>query len=224
MKSIFYIEIEQPNRLTRESRHPLGVFMRPLVRSRSPSGITRRPCPAKTLATCWEVLFATFGSLLCSAYAIHHEAVRIPPNTLRLRSNFASQYSTEIGSSMTAEALDHSYFAIILNPSPTLMLFACLLIGCSISSFAYRRQREDVYQSLIFVLAITVSTIFGLSLGINVNLIMLGLIPWALCFAMMCSVAIHWAVRRRTCRLYARIQCCEIGEKLDPQSQNSEKH
>ena len=125
---------------------------------------------------------------------------------------------------MTAEALDHSYFPIILNPSPTLMLFACLLIGCSISSFAYRRQREDVYQSLIFVLAITVSTIFGLSLGINVNLIMLGLIPWALCFAMMCSVAIHWAVRRRTCRLYARIQCCEIGEKLDPQSQNSEKH
>ena len=125
---------------------------------------------------------------------------------------------------MTAEALDHSYFAIILNPSAALMLFACLLIGGSISSFAYRRQREDVYQSLIFVLAITISTIFGLSLGMNANLIMLGLIPWALCFAMMCSVAIHWAVRRCTCRLYARIQCCEIGEKTETPTQSAEKH
>ncbi|PVH89404.1 hypothetical protein DL98DRAFT_101414 [Cadophora sp. DSE1049] len=207
MESIFYIEIEQSGRLSGDSRHLSGVSMRPLARSGPPFGITRRPCPAQTLATSWEILFATLGSLLCSSYAIHHE----------------EPYSTAIGSSMIEKAIDTSYFAFMLDPSPTLMLFACLILGCSISSFAYRRQREDVYQSLIFILAITISTIFGFTLGINANLIMLGLIPWALCFAMMCSVTIHWAVRRRTRGTYTRIQCCEIGEKLEPPLRSAEK-
>ncbi|KAH7400052.1 hypothetical protein BKA64DRAFT_473670 [Cadophora sp. MPI-SDFR-AT-0126] len=199
MQNIFYIEIEQSSRLSRGSRHLSGISMRPLARSEPPFGHPQRPCPKQTLATCWEILFSAFGSLLCSSYAIHHEEPSF----------------TESGSSMIAEAIDTSYFAFILNPSPTLLLFACLLLGCSISSFAYRRQREDVYQSLFFIVSITVSTIFGLALGMNANLIMLGLIPWALCFAMMCSVAIHWAVRRRTHGIYTRIKCCEIGEKVE---------
>jgi hypothetical protein len=76
------------------------------------------------------------------------------------------------------------------------MLGSCLLLGCSISSFAYRRQEDDHYQTPIFVLAITAASIFGLSLGINANMIMLGLIPWALCFSMVFSTAVHWLVRR----------------------------
>jgi hypothetical protein len=95
------------------------------------------------------------------------------------------------------------------------MLGACLLLGCSISSFAYRRQEQDDYQTPIFVLAIAASTAFGYMLGINANIIMLGLIPWALCTAMIFSVAVHWIVRRcsRSRNTYTEIHCCEQGEK-----------
>ncbi len=93
------------------------------------------------------------------------------------------------------------------------MLGACLVLGCSISSFAHRRQQGDRYQSLIFVLAITQCTIFGLVLGVNANLIMLGLIPWALCVAMIYSVAVHWLVRRCRRDVYLKLHCCEMGEK-----------
>jgi predicted membrane protein len=76
------------------------------------------------------------------------------------------------------------------------MLACCLVLGCSISSFAHRRREQDKFQTPIFVLAITVASILGLGFGINTNLIMLGLIPWALCFAMVLSCSLHWLVRR----------------------------
>jgi hypothetical protein len=76
------------------------------------------------------------------------------------------------------------------------MLFACLILGCSISSFAYRRQDGDKYQTPIFAVAIASATIFGLAMGVNANVIMLGIIPWALCLAMIGSVTVHWLIRR----------------------------
>ncbi|CZT13741.1 uncharacterized protein RAG0_17239 [Rhynchosporium agropyri] len=149
------------------------------------------------LATCWELLFATFGSSLCSSYAVRHEVAS----------------STGTRPSTTPEVVDTSRFSFILDPSPPLLLVACLILGFSISSFAYRRQRDDRYQSLIFVLAITTTPIFGIALGINASLIMLGLVPWTLCLAMMFSVALHWAMRRCSRSSYIRIRCCETGEK-----------
>ncbi|KAH6690256.1 hypothetical protein BKA61DRAFT_625767 [Leptodontidium sp. MPI-SDFR-AT-0119] len=197
MASIFYVEILQSSRPFKHiSPSAIGCRRSTAIQERTGNRVQQH-CSFQTLATCWELLFATFCSLLCSSYAIHHDESGIISRGAESQTIF----------------VDTSYFAFILNPSPTLMLFACLILGCSISSFAYRRQQKDRYQSLIFVLAITTSTIFGLSLGINANLIMLGLIPWALCFAMACSVAVHWAVRRCTRGTYTRIQCCEIGEK-----------
>ncbi|KAK0102519.1 hypothetical protein ONS95_006133 [Cadophora gregata] len=207
MTSIFYIEIGQSSGPPRDPRPFSGIWGWPAAKSNTVVGLNSVPCPAQTLATCWEIFFATFGSLLCSSYAIHHE----------------EPYFTDAGSSMAINPKYLRYFSFVLDPSPALMLFACLILGCSISSFAYRRQREDNYQDLIFVLAVTFSTIFGLVLGINANLIMLGLIPWALCIAMMCSVAIHWAARRRTRKIYTRIQCCEFGEKMELPHQIDEK-
>lgn len=113
-----------------------------------------------------------------------------------------------------SEVIGIGYFAFILDPPPGLMLCACLVLGCSISSFAYRRQRQDRYQSFIFALVITLSTIFGFSVGVNANIIMLGLIPWALCVAMILSIVVHWVVRRCSRRrFYIQIHCCESGEK-----------
>lgn len=94
------------------------------------------------------------------------------------------------------------------------MLGACLLLGCSVSSFAYRRQEEDRFQTLIFMVSLVAATLFGMALEVNANLIMLGLIPWALCLAMIFSVATHWLVKRCSKQgVYARVVCCETGEK-----------
>jgi len=91
------------------------------------------------------------------------------------------------------------------------MLGSCLLLGCSISSFAYRRQEDDRFQTPIFVLAITAAAMFGFGWGVNPNLIMLGLIPWALCGAMVGSAMVHWLVRR--CSRRTRLVLREVGEK-----------
>ena len=68
----------------------------------------------------------------------------------------------------------------------------------------------------MFVLAATAATALGSALGVNANLIMLGIIPWALCIAMAFSAAVHWMVRLY-CELgssnYTKIHCCELGVK-----------
>ncbi|KAH7364668.1 hypothetical protein BKA65DRAFT_491839 [Rhexocercosporidium sp. MPI-PUGE-AT-0058] len=214
MASIFYVEISESNQQLKHTFPSATVCRKSTSRQDSTGDIVQRHCLIQTLATCWELLFATFCALLCSSYAIHHdESVCIHYSSKRDHSTHNEQGIISASSDSQTILINTSYFAFILNPSPILMLFGCLILGCSISSFAYRRQRYDRYQSLIFVLAITISTIFGLSLGINANLIMLGLIPWALCSAMVCSVAVHWAIRRCTRGTNARIQCCEIGVK-----------
>lgn len=122
---------------------------------------------------------------------------------------------------------DDGYFAFILDPPPALMLGACLVLGCAISSFAYRRQ-VDKQQTPIFICAIIMTITIGLALGVNTNLIMLAMIPWALVLAMILSAGVHWLSRRyRRSRItaYCEIRCCELGEKeaVASSSENLEK-
>lgn len=93
------------------------------------------------------------------------------------------------------------------------MLGACLFLGCAISSFAYRRQDGDRFQAPIFVFAITAATISGLAMEVNANIVMLALIPWALCGSMILSTGVHWLLRRCSRGNYSRTYCCELGEK-----------
>jgi len=91
------------------------------------------------------------------------------------------------------------------------MLAASLLFGCSISSFLYRRQQRDTFQKPIFILTVTLAVLASLSVGITPNLVMLGVIPWALCLAMVVSVSVHWIVRR--CSRRTRVLACLAGDK-----------
>jgi len=211
MRSIFYISIGHSGRCSRYSR----TFPDGSMGSASCSGqsveFLYRHCPARTLATCWEVLFAIFTSLICSSYAIRHEngGISVPDSGLQIQ----------------LLAVGPGHFEWILDPPPALMLIACLVLGCAISSFAYRRQEGDKFQTQIFLLAITSATVFGLSLGINANVIMLGVIPWALCLAMVGSVAVHWLIRRCSRSrgtTYTEMHCCEQVEKepLVPEAQS----
>ncbi|KAF7868565.1 hypothetical protein EAF04_005096 [Stromatinia cepivora] len=137
-------------------------------------------CPARELGTICEFLIALGSATVTTVFTLHHEK----------RRQMVSK-TNHMGYTFNLEN-----FGINLDPSPFSLLASCLLLGCSISSFAHRRHGRDQCQSLIFVFAILTATTIGFGLGTNANLIMLGLIPWALIFAMIFSVFIHWTVRR----------------------------
>ena len=166
--------------------------------SSDPTGETlRRYCRAQTLTACWEVLFACFSATVTSAYTLHHEVrVRTPFPALLGFTDEIPQSNSPKESGLQIQAFDPGHFSVILDPSPALMLVFCIVLGCSVSSFCYRRQEKDKFQAPIFALVNTAATVFGFGLGINANLIMLGLIPWALCFSMVFSTTVHWLVRR----------------------------
>jgi hypothetical protein len=91
------------------------------------------------------------------------------------------------------------------------MLSSCLILGCAISSFAYRRQEQDKYQTAIFIIAIGGASAAGLILRVDANLIMLGLIPWALCLAMIISSSLHWLLK--SYNSHQTNICCDINKK-----------
>lgn len=94
------------------------------------------------------------------------------------------------------------------------MLVACLAFGLSISSYSYRRQHVDIYQNAFFVVAICGACSLGAIWGSDVNLIMLGLIPAALCLAILLSAFSHWGMGQ--CGMKIGVQRCELeddGEK-----------
>jgi hypothetical protein len=110
-------------------------------------------------------------------------------------------------------AFNPGYFTFIFDPSPVILLAACILEGCAISSFTYRRQVRDRFQAPIFVISITAVMTTGLACGINANIQMLAVMPWTLCFAMLGSAMIHWLYRRCAGTTYYRLSVCEVGEK-----------
>ena len=93
------------------------------------------------------------------------------------------------------------------------MLLSCIILGCSISSFAYRRQESDRYQTPIFVFAIAAASTVGFGLGVTANLIMLVWIPWAIFAAMLFSICVH-GISGRCARSTETIRCqIMINEK-----------
>jgi len=75
------------------------------------------------------------------------------------------------------------------QPSPELLLVSCLVLGCSVSSFLHRRQAEDQYQLLVFILCIACAVF--LAWGAPADIILLRYIPWATCAAMLISYFGH---------------------------------
>lgn len=87
--------------------------------------------------------------------------------------------------------------SFILDPHPATLLVCCLILGCSVSSFMYRRQEQDKYQTRIFLFVMAAAIASGLGSGINYNLVMLVFVPFGLCFAMGFSLTVHWLLERR---------------------------
>ncbi|TVY27872.1 hypothetical protein LHYA1_G003046 [Lachnellula hyalina] len=158
----------------------------------------------------------------CSSRIVGPEQEREPSNRTDafLRRTYVSkQRISPIPSSSENPllAFDPGHITFILDPTPPVMLVACLALGCAISSFAYRRQDHDRYQAPLFILAITAATFSGLALDVNSDIIMLGLIPWAVCAAMAASTGLHWFLRSfsdRVRKCSTTVYCCGLGEKV----------
>ncbi|KAK4111933.1 hypothetical protein N656DRAFT_837446 [Canariomyces notabilis] len=83
----------------------------------------------------------------------------------------------------------------IFRPSPSLLLFSCLVFGCCVSSFTHRRQTEDQYQAVVYVVLLAGAAVAGYAVGADVHLILLGYLPWATCAAMALSISGHGLYR-----------------------------
>jgi hypothetical protein len=69
------------------------------------------------------------------------------------------------------------------------MLFSCLLFGCCVSSFTHRRQSQDPYQFVVYLVLLSFAATIGYAARAHVYLILLGYLPWATCAAMVISIS-----------------------------------
>ena len=85
---------------------------------------------------------------------------------------------------------------LIFRPSAGLMLFSCLVFGCCVSSFVQRRQCQDPFQFVFYLLFLGCAALLGYGLRAPTHLILLGYLPLATCAAMAASMSIHGLCRR----------------------------
>lgn len=90
------------------------------------------------------------------------------------------------------------------------MLASCLLLGCSASSFVYRRQEGNPFQPIIFLVSIVVAVVVGYCAGASPNFILLGYVPWAVDAAMLMSICVQ-AIAGMQRSPKEQISCLEKG-------------
>lgn len=152
-----------------------------------------------------ECLFGALSSTITTTYTTKHE--KRSANRKNSQGDFFPDHSDNPQTTSLKEGIS----SFILDPPVALMFVCCLLLGCCVSSFCFRRRDHDRFQNLIFILALTGVTVSGIFVGVNPNVIMLGFIPWTCCFSMVSSLAVHWVVRR--CNRGANSFICQFDEK-----------
>ena len=104
---------------------------------------------------------------------------------------------------LTAQYNASGLLDVLVHPSPAVMILACAVLGCSISSFIFRHRRQDQYQIIVFTILIACAATVGGALSSSLNLILLGFIPCSLSFAMLLSGTGHSLarfLRSRSCQ------------------------
>ncbi|KAL2154896.1 hypothetical protein VTH82DRAFT_3572 [Thermothelomyces myriococcoides] len=113
------------------------------------------------------------------------------------------------------ETKDTGGLSSIFRPSPGSMLFSCLVFGCCVSSFTCRRQDQDAFQFIIYLVILGCVASIGYAVGAHPYLILLGYLPWATCAAMVLSISGHSAYRcLKTKDLTRQSQCEEKAPLL----------
>jgi len=102
--------------------------------------------------------------------------------------------------SIASKGVMFRFLDFLLHPSPAVMIWACVILGCSVSSFVFRHRRQDRFQALVFGVVIAWVVILAYGIGSSLNLILLGFVPCSLTIAMLLSSIGHSCVRFRHCR------------------------
>ena len=100
----------------------------------------------------------------------------------------------------------------IRHPAPRLVLVSALGFGCCVSSFGYRRQREDPLQVVVFALLVGTVAIVAYGIGASSAMTLLGYMPLATCAAMVFSILGHALFRRSRTQKLSESEGCQ--EKL----------
>jgi hypothetical protein len=79
----------------------------------------------------------------------------------------------------------------VLHPSPGLALGACLVFGCSVSSFIYRHRHRDPLQIFVFTTVLVSTAVVTYAGGTSPSMILLGFLPPATAAAMALSLFLH---------------------------------
>ena len=72
------------------------------------------------------------------------------------------------------------------------MTGSCIMFGCSVSSFVYRRQEKDPAQQYVFVVLVLYAVVVGWGLRTGAEVVQLVYVTWAMTLAMPICVAVFW--------------------------------
>ncbi|KAH8905147.1 hypothetical protein BR93DRAFT_767535 [Coniochaeta sp. PMI_546] len=130
------------------------------------------------------------------------------------------QYAGQVETPPDSRYIDHSqvtghvFIDVPRHPAPKLVLISALGFGCCVSSFGYRRQRENPFQVVVFALFVgTVATV-AYGLGESPDMILLGYLPFATCAAMVSSIGGHAMFRWTRSEKRSKIECQEKPQLL----------
>lgn len=84
----------------------------------------------------------------------------------------------------------------IFHPSAGVLLWSCVVLGGSVSSFLSRNHQLDTHQALVFLLFLVGAIALGQAVTASSNITILVLLPWSLCLAMLVSSCCHFLARR----------------------------
>ncbi|KAK3906673.1 hypothetical protein C8A05DRAFT_40521 [Staphylotrichum tortipilum] len=152
-----------------------------------PRATRRTPARWFWVSEILEIIICWLCSLVMCVYTIQHGLLRenIMPYELVDGPQPSEQHVTAAGGQPAA--------SFVLRPSPELMLLSCLLFGCCVSSFTHRRQSQDPFQFVVYLVLLGGAALVGYGLRADPHLVLLGYLPFATCAAMAITVMGHGA-------------------------------
>jgi hypothetical protein len=152
----------------------------------------------KTLVDLRELPPTLVCSAITTVFTLHAEGTN---NAIHVRAVAAlTEYSLSLteyrayemqNDNIASERALFRLFEWVLHPSAAMMIWACVILGCSLSSFVFRHRRQDRFQISVFSVAIAWGILLGYGVGSSLNLIMLGFVPWSLAVAVLLSGTGH---------------------------------
>ncbi|KAI1338485.1 hypothetical protein F5Y15DRAFT_118600 [Xylariaceae sp. FL0016] len=177
------------------------------------ASLPQRPLRLSVIAELIEFVPATACSLVATSYMYHEDASAVdsplePAGLIRAKTD-------GLQSSQTWLSLLQPNF--LSPPAPGLVLGSCLVLGCSLSSYMHRRRDQDCFQSAIVATWALWAVCVGWSAGCDADMIILGILPWALSMAMPSSLLVHvggrWLSSRERSVIGTVVEVYVGGEK-----------